>query len=1182
MKYSLCIIAIFFFLQNVLLAQGYLRNDDVTNHLSGITINEVSAFSYPIDYNANGVVEGGDKDEFIEIVNSSDIALNINGWTLASGREDDMDLFVFPDTSILPGKSLVFFCRNSDISNFDPGSGNMVFAGTSNLFRLANNNPDAVGLRNTNDLYISVHWNKAGVVNSGFLTGSPTLVGEDVEIDSVWIAGQSQSRNPEYTGIWSQHPTISGTVNWSQNNPTRTIFEPKASPGRYYDEFPVNSAPQIISAAITSTLEDVLYEYQVVAIDPDVGDVLTYNLSVAPSWLSINSSSGLISGTPVNANVGDTTVAVVVADLSGSADSQIYTLAVNNTNDRPEITSTAVTQATEDVLYEYQVVATDPDVGDVLTYSFSIAPSWLSINSSSGLISGTPVNANVGDTTVTVLVDDGNGTEATDSQTYTLTVNNVNDPPVITGQLPLSTPEETTLEVTIANVTIDDPDNTYPEDFTLSVQDGDNYTHDGNTITPIADFNGDLTVPVTVNDGESDSGVFNLTVTVTDENDPPLITGQSPLSTAEETALEITIVNVTIDDPDNTYPEDFTLSVQDGSNYTHANNTITPAVDFNGDLTVPVIVNDGEDDSESFDLTVSVTAENDVPVITAHSVLNIPEETPLEITLANLTVTDPDNTYPDDFTLSVQDGDNYTRSGNTITPVANFNGALTVPVTVNDGVATSEAFNVNVSVSSENDVPVITAQATLTTPEETALEITLTDLTVTDPDNTYPDDFTLTVRDGENYTRTDNTITPVTDFNGDLTVAVSVNDGLADSEDFDLTVSVTAINDVPVIADQVALNTAEETALEITLTTLTVTDPDNTYPDDFTLSAQDGENYTRLDNSITPIENFVGNLSVPVTVNDGSADSEVFNLVVSVDGVNDPPVISDLPEMTFKEDSSLAFTVAELLGYVDDPESSDEELLIVPVVGENVTIALEGDTLVVFGAPENWNGFDTLSVIVSDGELSDTASVFVEVTPLNDAPFFTDMLPDTVEIYLMADEDMNLEEFADDADFDMPKDSLRWQVSVSDDTLKFDFDPETKDLTLTAPEYMDVFTVTITVTDDSGAVAEGMFYVNVTVDPTAIEDNLEYGIPTEYVLKQNYPNPFNPTTNIKFGMPQASDVVLEVYNLLGQKIVTLFEGYKAAGYHVVDFDASNLPTGMYFYRIQSEKFQSVKKMMLVK
>jgi hypothetical protein len=120
------------------------------------------------------------------------------------------------------------------------------------------------------------------------------------------------------------------------------------------------------------------------------------------------------------------------------------------------------------------------------------------------------------------------------------------------------------------------------------------------------------------------------------------------------------------------------------------------------------------------------------------------------------------------------------------------------------------------------------------------------------------------------------------------------------------------------------------------------------------------------------------------------------------------------------------------------------------------------------------------------------------------------------------------------------------------------------------------------VTDDSGATAEGSFFVNVTHDPELAIENLEVGIPSSYVLKQNYPNPFNPSTHIKFGLPQAGDVLVEIYNLLGQKIITLFDGYKAAGYHIVEFDASNLPTGMYFYRIQADKFNSVKKMMLIK
>src|SRR5262245_38435782 len=95
-------------------------------------------------------------------------------------------------------------------------------------------------------------------------------------------------------------------------------------------------------------------------------------------------------------------------------------------------------------------------------------------------------------------------------------------PPTITGQAgPLSTPEDTALAITLSAVTVTDPDSSFPTGFTLTVQNGSNYTHAGNTITPAANFNGALSVPVTVNDGTSDSNVFNLSVTVTAVNDAP-------------------------------------------------------------------------------------------------------------------------------------------------------------------------------------------------------------------------------------------------------------------------------------------------------------------------------------------------------------------------------------------------------------------------------------------------------------------------------------------------------------------------------------------------------------------------------------------------------------------------------------------------------------------------------------
>jgi hypothetical protein len=89
-------------------------------------------------------------------------------------------------------------------------------------------------------------------------------------------------------------------------------------------------------------------------------------------------------------------------------------------------------------------------------------------------------------------------------------------------------------------------------------------------------------------------------------------------------------------------------------------------------------------------------------------------------------------------------------------------------------------------------------------------------------------------------------------------------------------------------------------------------------------------------------------------------------------------------------------------------------------------------------------------------------------------------------------------------------------------------------------------------------------------------------IPTVYNLSQNYPNPFNPTTKIEYSLPEASRVRLSVYNNLGQQVISLVNEYQATGRYIVEFNAMNLPSGIYFYRIQSDNFSAVKKMMLVK
>ncbi|HBQ60300.1 MAG TPA: hypothetical protein DD671_11945, partial [Balneolaceae bacterium] len=89
-------------------------------------------------------------------------------------------------------------------------------------------------------------------------------------------------------------------------------------------------------------------------------------------------------------------------------------------------------------------------------------------------------------------------------------------------------------------------------------------------------------------------------------------------------------------------------------------------------------------------------------------------------------------------------------------------------------------------------------------------------------------------------------------------------------------------------------------------------------------------------------------------------------------------------------------------------------------------------------------------------------------------------------------------------------------------------------------------------------------------------------IPSEYALEQNYPNPFNPSTTIKYALPEAANVQLLVYDLLGRQVSLLVSKQQSAGYHEIQFDASRMATGIYIYRIEAGDFVQTKKLMLIK
>ncbi len=106
--------------------------------------------------------------------------------------------------------------------------------------------------------------------------------------------------------------------------------------------------------------------------------------------------------------------------------------------------------------------------------------------------------------------------------------------------------------------------------------------------------------------------------------------------------------------------------------------------------------------------------------------------------------------------------------------------------------------------------------------------------------------------------------------------------------------------------------------------------------------------------------------------------------------------------------------------------------------------------------------------------------------------------------------------------------------------------------------------------------------VDLVLDLVEGVDGEASAMPLKYALHQNYPNPFNPSTTVNFDLVDAQQVRLGVYNLLGREVTTLVNEKMEAGYHSVSFNGSDLASGVYFYRLETDAFTSMKKMVLVK
>jgi hypothetical protein len=124
--------------------------------------------------------------------------------------------------------------------------------------------------------------------------------------------------------------------------------------------------------------------------------------------------------------------------------------------------------------------------------------------------------------------------------------------------------------------------------------------------------------------------------------------------------------------------------------------------------------------------------------------------------------------------------------------------------------------------------------------------------------------------------------------------------------------------------------------------------------------------------------------------------------------------------------------------------------------------------------------------------------------------------------------------------------------------------------------FMAIFCI---ITISSADIGIGISDIGTISSITGIEETNT--APVGYMLQQNYPNPFNPGTEISFSLAKSSFVTLEIYNSLGQKVATLINNEMNSGSHKIKFNASDLSSGVYYYKIDAGEFQAVKKMLVL-
>ncbi|WP_264401199.1 tandem-95 repeat protein [Vibrio parahaemolyticus] len=865
--------------------------------------------------------------------------------------------------------------------------------------------------------------------------GNDTFEGDDqvVSLDTNnGPANGTVSVNPDGSVTYTPNDNYHGTDSFTYIVTSGGVSE---STTVSVDVTPVNDAP-VAKDDIATTQEDTAVTIDVLPNDSDVdGDKLSIeSASVPKEQGTVEVVNGKLVFTPAENFNGDAEITYTVTDGQLTDEAKV-TVTVNPVNDAPTIKVDAVESITEDAVSIDTVVAA-LTVRDTDTPEDQLAVSLENNSNGYFVLVGNEVKLtqagvdavnndelNLKDLTISASVSDGVNPTASDSDS--LIVNRVNDAP--------------TVENAIADQELSEDFATYTIDLNDAFKDSDsalNFSVSGNsnvlvsiengiaTISPTADWNGSETLTFTATDpsGESISQTVNFTVA------PVADIVADKATVVEDTSTVIKVLgNDTFEGDDqvvsldtNNGPANGTVSVNPDGSVTY-----TPNDNYHGTDSFTYIVTSGGV-SESTTVSVDVTPVNDAPVA-KDDIATTQEDTAVTIdVLPNDSDVDGDKLSIESASVPKEQGTVEVVNGKLVfTPAENFNGDAEITYTVTDGQLTDEA-KVTVTVNPVNDAPTIKVDAVESITEDAvSIDTVVAALTVRDTD-TPEDQLAVSLENNSNgyFVLVGNEVkltqAGVDAVNNDelnlkdLTISASVSDGVNPTASDSDSLIVNRVNDAPTVENAIA---DQELSEDFATYTIDLNDAFKDSDSALNFSVSGNSNVlVSIENgiaTISPTADWNGSETLTFTATDPSGESISQTVNFTVAPVAD--IVAD--KATVVEDTS---TVIKVLG--NDTFEGDDQVVSLDTNNgpANGTVSVNPDGSVTYTPNDNYHGTDSFTYIVTSGGVSESTTVSVDVTPVNDAPVAKDDIATTQE-----DTAVTIDVLPNDSDVDGDKLSIQ-------------------------------------------------------------------------------------------------------------------------------------------------------------